>query len=196
LKKLKWDYAQHTVNLWMPGYVAATLLKFQHVKPRQSTNTPSKWNQPIYETQSQRTAAMTSEQTKLLQWVVGTLFFYGHAVDPITLHALNDLASAQTKGTQATADAMVHLLNHLATHPNATIRYYGSDMVLHIHSDASYLTAPEAQSRADGHFFLSSKDPTTQPPQNNGPILSLARILKSVMSSAAEAEVGGLYVNA
>jgi hypothetical protein len=29
------------------------------------------------------------------------------------------------------------MLDYLATHPDATIRYHASDMVLHIHSDAS-----------------------------------------------------------
>jgi hypothetical protein len=86
------------------------------------------------------------------------------------LHALNGLASAQTKGTQATTNVMVHLLNYLATHPNTTIHYYyGSDMVLHIHSDTSYLTAPEARSHTNGHFFSCSCHPHMQLPQNNGP---------------------------
>jgi hypothetical protein len=199
---LKWDYEHRTVDLSMPGYVQTALDKFKHAKPRLATNTPSKWNQPIYGKQSQltnpadATAAMTNDQTKMLQRVVGTFLFYGCAVDPTLLHALNDLASAQTKGTQATADAMIHILNYLATHPDATIRYYASDMALHIHSDASYLTAPEARSRAGGHFFLSSLSPAAQPPPNNGPVHNVAKIIKNVMSSAAEAEVGGLYVNA
>jgi hypothetical protein len=122
--------------------------------------------------------------------------FYSRAVHPTTLHALNDLIAAQTKDTQATVDAMVQLLSYLATHPNATIHCYGSNMVLHIHFDASYLIVSEAHSHASGHFFLSSHDPQKQPPQNNGLILNLAHILNNVMASPAEAEVGGLYVNA
>ena len=33
-------------------------------------------------------------------------------------------------------------------------------------------------------------------PQNNGAVLTVAQIIKAVMSSAAEAEVGALYINA
>ncbi len=68
-------------------------------------------------------------------------------------------------------------------------------MVLAVHSDASYLSEPKAQSqsRAGGHFFLSSD--TTVPP-NNGAILDIAHIIKNVMSSATEAELAGLYIMA
>ena len=40
---------------------------------------------------------------------------------------------------------------------------------------------------------LSENDPF---PRNNGAILTLAQIIKPVMSSAAEAELGALYINA
>ena len=71
------------------------------------------------------------------------------------LVALGTLASAQTKGTQATLNALTQLLDYAASHPDATIRYTRSGMVLHIHSDASYLSETEARSRAGGFFFLS-----------------------------------------
>jgi hypothetical protein len=69
-------------------------------------------------------------------------------------------------------------------------------MVLHVHSDASYLsTEPEARSQAGGHHFIS--DLASNPnPAPNGPILNVAKILCNVMSSAAEAEVGALFLNA
>ena len=61
------------------------------------------------------------------------------------------------------------------------------------HSDTSYLSEPKARSRAGGHFFLSSD---CEDPANNGAVLNLAQLIKAVMSSAAEAEVGALYINA
>jgi hypothetical protein len=36
----------------------------------------------------------------------------------------------------------------------------------------------------------------TKDPNNNGAVLNIAQIIKSEMSSAAEAELGALYVNA
>jgi hypothetical protein len=39
-----------------------------------------------------------------------------------------------------------------APHPHAMIHYHSSDMVLHIHSDSSYLSASQARSRIGGFF--------------------------------------------
>ncbi len=197
---LDWNYQKRTVDLSMPGYVAAALHKYQHESPKQHCNAPSKWTAPQYGSKVQMTkiddtAPMDAKQTHWLQQVVGTFSFYARAVDPTMLHALNVLASSQKHGTQATVDALVHFLNYAATHPNAKIRYNASDMVLHVHSDASYLVEPEARSRAGGHHFLSDRARSPNPTPN-GPIFNLAKILRNVMSSAAEAEVGALFLNA
>jgi hypothetical protein len=66
-------------------------------------------------------------------------------------------------------------------------------MTLAIHSDASYLSEANARSRAGGHHFLSENVPY---PANNGAIHNVAEIIKAVMSSAAESELGTLYLNA
>jgi hypothetical protein len=184
----------------MPGYVTAALHKYQHETPKQHCHAPAKWTAPQYGSKVQMTKVdntepMDAQQTHWLQQVVGTFLFYSRAVNPTMLHALNVLASWQKHGTQATVKALVHLLNYAATHPNAKIRYSASSMVLHIHSDASYLTEPKAWSQAGGHHFLSNltKHPNPAP---NGPILNIAKIFRNVMSSAAEAEVSTLFLNA
>lgn len=106
-------------------------------------------------------------------------------------HIINSIVSSQTKGTQETMNAVHHFLNYCATHPDAYICYHASDMILWIHSDASYLTKPNARSRFGGHHYLS--DSKGRP---NGPILALAKIIKHVMSSAAEVELAALFHNA
>jgi hypothetical protein len=70
--------------------------------------------------------------------------------------------------------------------------HYASDMVLAGHSNALFLSKSKARSRVGGHFFMSNN--TAEPP-NNCAILTIAQIIKAVMSSAAEAEVGALYIN-
>jgi hypothetical protein len=66
-------------------------------------------------------------------------------------------------------------------------------MVLSVHSNASYLNEEEAQSRARGHHYLSKNVPL---PSNDGTIHNVAKIIKGVMSSAAKAELGAMYINA
>jgi hypothetical protein len=64
-------------------------------------------------------------------------------------------------------------------------------MVLTRHSNVLYLSKTKARSRAGGHFFMSNN--TAKPP-NKGAILTFAQIIKAVMSLAAEAEVGAIYI--
>ena len=66
-------------------------------------------------------------------------------------------------------------------------------MVLSVHSDTGYLNESNARSRAGGDHFLS-EDVAIPPP--NGLVHNVAKIIKAVMSSALEAELGGLYINA
>ena len=69
-------------------------------------------------------------------------------------------------------------------------------MNLYIHTDASFLSEPNAKSRAGGYFFLSSKcsDPTKA--THNAPIHVLCQILKNVLASASEAELSAMFENA
>jgi hypothetical protein len=82
------------------------------------------------------------------------------------------------------------------THPDAIICYHASDMMLNIHSGASCLSAPHAQSRAGGHFFLGSLLTDGDPIKLNGAIHITCTILKLAAASAAEAELGALFLNA
>ena len=66
-------------------------------------------------------------------------------------------------------------------------------MILSAHSDAVYLNVYRALSHSGTHIMLSEN---TSVPSLNGPILTIAQILKNVMSSAAEAELSGLFIYA
>ena len=203
---LNWDYENGTVDLSMPGYVDKALQRFEHPVPSKPEDSPHEWTKPNYGAKQQLTSApdesppLDAAGIKRLQEVIGTLLYYARALDNTMLVALGTLASAQTKGTHATLQALVKLLNYAASHPNAVIRYTRSGMILHIHSDASYLSETEARSRAGGFFFLSDKsnpdDKNAPPPKLNGAIHIVSTIMGNVMSSATEAEVGALFHNA
>ena len=60
---------------------------------------------------------------------------YTTAFNNKMLIAHGDLASTQEKVTEKTMEAISHLLNYTATHPNEKIRYHKRIMMLHIHSD-------------------------------------------------------------
>jgi hypothetical protein len=68
-------------------------------------------------------------------------------------------------------------------------------MILHIHSDAPYLSEDEAKSRAGGFFYMGNAT-KHQKKLTNGEILIISKVLKHVMSSGAEAEIGAVFKDA
>jgi hypothetical protein len=206
---IDWDYANHTVDISIPGYIERALQRFRHPPPTRPQHAPHAWQKPTYGATTQyaptpdTSPALNAKDTKHVQEVLGTLLFYARAVDSTMLTAIGTLASQQANGTTATLDALTQLLNYCATHPDAIVRYHASDMILHVESDASYLTAPKARSRAAGYQYLSSRplDPTKPPspddppPPANGAINVFCQILREVVSSAAEAELAALFHN-
>jgi hypothetical protein len=80
-------------------------------------------------------------------------------------------------------------------HPGAIIRYYASNMILQVHSNASYMNKPDERSTAGGHYFLASYPLTINHFFLNGAIYSLCTILKHIAVSASEAELGALFFN-
>ena len=111
---------------------------------------------------------------------------------------LTDASHVSSKELDRRTD---RFLDYVATHPDATLKFHASDMILWAHSDASYLSEPRARSRAGGVYYLSSRPtyPITadQPaPPLNGAKATKSKILEHVMSSASEAETGAGYYNA
>ncbi len=83
------------------------------------------------------------------------------------------------------------LLDYCTSQEEAIITYNASKMVLAVYSDAGHANEKKARSRTRGHFLLSNNN---LDPPNNGAIL-MKTIIKNVMSSVAEAEIGALYLN-
>ena len=194
---LKWDYDKRTVRLSMDGYIKQALLELEHVVPALPQHAPSRYTPPTYGARIQYarvddTRPLTADQINYIQKVLGKLLRYARGVDNTMAHAINDVSISAAKGTKATRAAVHHLLDYAYTHPAAEIIYRASGMILRVDSDAAYLVAPEARSRAGGYRYLSDKSGMIF----NGPVLVLAKVIKNVMASATEAERGALYMNA
>ena len=76
------------------------------------------------------------------------------------------------------------------------MRFYASDMILEINSDASYLVMPQARSRYAGYFRLLKNINTPNRHLHNGAILIECKTIRHVVTSAAEAETKGVFQNA
>ena len=66
-------------------------------------------------------------------------------------------------------------------------------MVMCAYSDAGFHNEIKGRSRAGYHIFLSKNDAM---PRWNVPVLTLAHIVKFVLSSASEEELGGFFITA
>jgi hypothetical protein len=88
------------------------------------------------------------------------------------------------------------LLDYLATYPAATVRFHASNMVLNIHSDASYLSAANKHSQACGFFFMGLHPNLSKPIKLNGAFFTSCAILHFVIGSTAkEAKLSILILN-
>ena len=85
------------------------------------------------------------------------------------------------------------LMDYLHTHPYSVIQFHASDMILYIKSDAAYLVLPQARSRVTIIFYLINA--TSKRPPLNGDIQVICKILQNIVSSAAEAETGGIFIS-
>jgi len=194
---LDWDYVRREVHLSMPGYCKEALVRFGHIL-RRLNHQPHKHVLPVYGRTVQYAKELDTSpkvgeaEKKFIQQVTGTFLYYARAVDPTMLVALSAIAADQADPTETTLEKAKYFLDYVATHPDAVLTYKKSQMILALHSDASYLTEPKARSRAGGHFYMSNDE---EVPPNNGAILNVAQIIKNVMTSAADAEIGALYIN-
>ncbi len=126
---------------------------------------------------------------------MGSILYYARAVNMTVLMALSSIAMEQTKATEKTLGRCMQLLDYLARNLEAKVRYHSSDMVMNIHLDASYLSKTKARSRACGNFFMGWMPKNGEPIILNGAFYDNTTILRFVVASAAEAELGALFHN-
>jgi hypothetical protein len=119
--------------------------------------------------------------------------FLARVVDEELLPALSSLTSQQANPTERTIWLCKQFFGTMSTQEDAVLTYQASNMALAIHSNVSYLFEPESRSCAGGHILMGGKE---EIPINNGAVLNILQIIWAVMSSAVEAELGALFINA
>ena len=198
---LTWNYDEGYVDVAMTGYVQRALKRFKHKKSHNRIqHAPHPWQEPVYgrtgpqqPTPSPPSPLLDAAGTRRIQAITGTFNFYSE-VDPCIKPALNEIGTVQAAPTEDTNRKVQMLMDYLHDHPDATLRYHASDMILQVEADAAYLVLPQARSRAAAWYILGN-DPTKHPsPTSNAPLHIMCNTIKNVMASAAEAEAGGLFL--
>ena len=126
---------------------------------------------------------------------MGSILYYGRDVYPTILKALWTIADKQSYLNEATPNVTKQLLGYCATRPDEKIRYHASDMIFQLHSDTSYLNYHKSRITAGVYFFLGSMPQLFIPILLNGKVHFLCTIIKHAAASAAEAELGTMFIN-
>jgi hypothetical protein len=199
--QLDWDYAGRAVNISMPGYINKKLQEYGHRIPRKFQGCPYSSEPKKIGTETQASfpqdnmPKLDKNIIKRIQNIVGSILYYARAADMTVVMALSTIAVDQTKATERTMEGYTQLLFYLAHNVDAKVHFHASDMILNIHSNASYLSEAKARSRACGHFFMGWMPQNGDPIQLNGVFHVSMTIMRFVVASTAEAELGTLYHN-
>ena len=191
----------------MPGYVEKALLNhFVYKMPPRPQHAPHAWLKPTYGAALQYTAPedtstpLDANGIKHLQEIIGVLLYYARAINPTMLVALGTLASAQIKGTKATARAAALLLDYAATPsgrcPPLYCEQHGPPRAQQCFL---FVRAKRPFSRRRTIFLSTRPSANTStasnPPPLNGAIHITSTIMRNVLASATKAEVGALFHN-
>ncbi len=151
----------------MPGYIKKKIQEYGHLVPGRTQKCPYSLEPKKCGSDAQAplppddTPNLDASGIKHVQQIVGSILYYARAVDMMVLMALSSIAVEQMKATEKTIGRCIQLFDYLATNEMAKIRFNTSNMILNIHSDASYLSETGACSRACGHFFMMGWTPNS-----------------------------------
>ena len=183
----------------MDRYITKVLIKYGYPIPNKPQLSPHKHREVIYGAKEQlapeddTTPPLDIQGTNRAQGIVGALLYYARAVDNKLLFGLSAIGSQQAAATQRTNEAINKILYYCATYPADGIIYHFSNMFLCTHSDAGFHNESKGRSRSGAHILLSENYAM---PRWNVSVLILAKIIKFVMSSASEAELGAMFITA
>jgi hypothetical protein len=145
---IEWNYASCHCCISMPVYISLLLLKYKHPQPAKSQLSPYKCLPIAYGAKLHITPDLDASKLldgnrkRCVQEIVGSLLYYAQAVNTKLLVALSAIAARQANATVATEQAVILLLDYVATYPNDGIVYCASDMLLCAHADAGFLNKP------------------------------------------------------
>ena len=161
---LDWDYDHREAKCSMKGYIKQTLTELEYeLISNCHQGAPSAIVRPDYEAKIQYvydddSKLITEKRIKRIQRILRKFLYYARAIDITMLHALNDIVTMISKATTNTEKVVQRFMDYAANNPEAEIIYRVSEMVIRADSDAAYLVAKNARSRAGGYHYLESKN--------------------------------------
>ena len=125
-------------------------------------HSPAKFEPPVYGAKVQyakqvlASYALPAQSMLFMKQVAGAFLYYDRALDNTILVTINNISHEQSSATTSNMAVVNHFFDYAATHSIAKLRYHRSNMILHAHSDGSYLSVLKSRSHVGGYFFLSN----------------------------------------
>ena len=166
---LAWNYNTHYMDIHMPNYVYRNLIKYKHEPQKRPQHFPYKPSPKMFGknsnkiTDNEESPSVGDTEKLYIQQVPCSFQYCARAVDVTILHALSTITKEQVNPTEQTLKHVKRFLYYISIHKNAIICYCASDMILNVHSDASFQTASREQSLAGGYFSSGVYQTTTNP---------------------------------
>ena len=107
--------------------------------------------------------------------------------------AINKIGSRQAGADVSILPDIERFLQYASRWDNNVMRIHASDMILNVHSDASYLSETKARSRAGAFMCMGTELHGNRP---NAPVMYLSVIISTIVDSATAAEYAAAFIAA
>lgn len=197
---LTWNYEERTVQIALNGYI--NKLMSQHPQFKKQASTPYIYSRPKYGLKEQQqikhddSNPISESDKKTIQKIIGSLSYYARIADPTLLTVVNEIASESAKPTENTMKKVARMMGYVRAFPDNFTKYYKSDMILKIQSDASFNSRCKGKSVQGGIHYLTNHDKIHDNDYINAPINCICSQINVVVLSAAEAEYAAVSKNA
>ena len=85
--------------------------------------------------------------------------YYACAIDPNMLPDINEISTWKSAPTHDTLGKCNQVLDYESTHPNATIWYHASDMILMTDTNTAYIVILTDLIHIAGHYYFTNHMP-------------------------------------
>jgi hypothetical protein len=193
--KLDCDYANGTIDLSLHGYIKAALHKYQHPAPPRPEHAPHQWNPSVYGANiqyvedKQDSPALSPKDVNRLQQLGGTLLHYAR------VNHAGQCFGFRTDKSHSCHSGQNYQITQVLYH--APRSYFTLPCIIHdIQYTHCHIISFWKGSKKSGRFFSYMGSNTGKATRlTNGAILIISKVLKHVMLSAAEAEIGAVFLN-
>ena len=195
---IHFNHREQEVVLDMPKYVEHMIAQLYPNTTIKGKDSPAVYQPPRMgkqgqqPTQDDNSEALNAHDTNRVQKIVGSCLYYSRAIDATIVQATNSVSSEQAKPTQKVLKDAERIVQYLSKYPSNKLVYKASDMILHSHSDASYLSRTKSRSVGGGFHYLGWRN---QPNRLNGPLHTTSYIIPVICQAVLEAEYGACFHN-